>query len=59
MCLPCDCYGHGSESFHCDAVTGQCPCKEGIVGRRCDQCPSKYAEIRQEEEDDTYKCRGM
>jgi hypothetical protein len=58
VCLPCKCYGHGSKGYQCDPVTGQCPCIEGVTGRRCNQCPSKYAEIRQDEETKKYGCRG-
>ncbi|XP_060555146.1 cadherin EGF LAG seven-pass G-type receptor 2-like isoform X2 [Ruditapes philippinarum] len=57
VCLPCKCYGHGSKGYQCDPVTGQCPCIEGVTGRRCNQCPSKYAEIRQDEETKKYGCR--
>ncbi|XP_053377924.1 cadherin EGF LAG seven-pass G-type receptor 1-like isoform X2 [Mercenaria mercenaria] len=56
-CLPCNCYGHGSRSYSCDPVTGQCPCIDGVTGRRCDQCPSKYAEIRKDEDTEIYGCK--
>ena len=45
-------------SLQCEETTGQCPCIEGIIGKRCNQCASKYAEIRLDEEDGTYACRG-
>ncbi|KAL4226126.1 Cadherin EGF LAG seven-pass G-type receptor 2 [Mactra antiquata] len=56
-CLPCNCYMHGSKSAQCDKNTGLCPCVDGVMGRRCDQCPSKYAEIRLDEENNEYGCR--
>ena len=42
----CDCDPRGTESTMtgvCEAVGGQCSCKPGILGRRCDQCsPGGY-----------------
>ncbi|MEQ2163945.1 hypothetical protein GOODEAATRI_001425 [Goodea atripinnis] len=37
-CYPCDCFPVGSESRTCDPVTGQCPCKGGVIGRQCNRC---------------------
>ncbi|XP_046355288.2 cadherin EGF LAG seven-pass G-type receptor 1-like isoform X1 [Haliotis rufescens] len=49
VCYPCNCYHLGASGATCHPVTGQCTCKSGIVGRRCDQCPSIFAEIREDE----------
>lgn len=37
-CLTCDCDPDGIASNECDELTGQCNCKQGITGRRCDRC---------------------
>ncbi|XP_037397596.1 usherin [Pygocentrus nattereri] len=44
-CLPCRCEPRGTleESFACDKLTGQCRCKSGTEGRRCNRCsPHMY-----------------
>ncbi|KAH8870413.1 Laminin subunit beta-1 [Schistosoma japonicum] len=39
----CLCNSTGSRTDICDKLTGQCPCKDGVVGRQCDQCaPHHY-----------------
>lgn len=46
--LPCRCDPTGtvssgsSETLTCNQAGGQCPCKPGVVGRRCDRCASGY-----------------
>ncbi len=44
-CHPCDCYSVGSNSLTCNPRTGQCHCKDGAVGRKCDQCEHAFAEV--------------
>lgn len=44
-CLSCDCYTIGSLGGQCHSTTGQCRCRPGVIGRRCDTCPSPYAEV--------------
>lgn len=34
-CKPCNCDPNGSYTRLCDATTGQCSCKSGLVGRTC------------------------
>ncbi|CAH8537923.1 unnamed protein product [Dicrocoelium dendriticum] len=34
----CSCNTTGSQTDVCDKLTGQCPCKAGVVGRKCDRC---------------------
>ncbi|GAB1285872.1 Usherin [Apodemus speciosus] len=37
-CWPCHCHLAGASNETCDAVTGQCFCKEFVTGSKCDVC---------------------
>uniref|UniRef100_A0A3B5B0Z0 Basement membrane-specific heparan sulfate proteoglycan core protein n=1 Tax=Stegastes partitus TaxID=144197 RepID=A0A3B5B0Z0_9TELE len=37
-CQPCQCHTNGSVSEDCNKETGQCACRENVVGRQCDEC---------------------
>lgn len=37
-CESCDCNIEGIVSDECDQLDGQCNCKKGVIGRRCDKC---------------------
>uniref|UniRef100_A0A8C3KXC9 Laminin subunit beta 3 n=1 Tax=Calidris pygmaea TaxID=425635 RepID=A0A8C3KXC9_9CHAR len=37
-CTECDCDFQGTENVGCDKTTGQCLCRPGVTGPRCDQC---------------------
>ncbi|NXS90597.1 LAMB3 protein, partial [Jacana jacana] len=37
-CRECDCDFQGTEDVGCDKTTGQCLCRPGVTGARCDQC---------------------
>uniref|UniRef100_A0A8C4Q720 Agrin n=1 Tax=Eptatretus burgeri TaxID=7764 RepID=A0A8C4Q720_EPTBU len=39
-CTPCLCHSGGSARDDCHQETGQCTCKTGILGAKCDQCTS-------------------
>jgi len=34
----CNCNRYGSTRSDCDQMTGQCLCKQGVTGLKCDQC---------------------
>lgn len=39
----CNCFQPGSYQWNtCEAFGGQCQCKQGYGGRRCDQCIPGY-----------------
>lgn len=37
-CESCNCDSVGSYNRSCDLTTGQCLCKPGVGGRRCESC---------------------
>ncbi|XP_065124896.1 laminin subunit alpha-2 isoform X2 [Paramisgurnus dabryanus] len=37
-CQPCSCHINGSVSEVCHQETGQCQCRQHVVGRQCDEC---------------------
>ena len=37
-CKLCDCDLTGSTNATCNIVTGQCPCRDKVEGRRCNRC---------------------
>uniref|UniRef100_A0A8C7ZDL5 Basement membrane-specific heparan sulfate proteoglycan core protein n=1 Tax=Oryzias sinensis TaxID=183150 RepID=A0A8C7ZDL5_9TELE len=41
-CQPCQCHINGSLSEVCNKESGQCPCKEDVLGRQCDKCKPSY-----------------
>ena len=43
-CQTCDCSKLGSTSEICNSEDGQCPCKENVAGRVCDECTADHYE---------------
>ncbi|XP_076843457.1 netrin-1 [Brachyhypopomus gauderio] len=41
-CQPCQCHPLGAAGPSCNQTTGQCVCREGVVGQRCSRCASGY-----------------
>ena len=41
-CQRCDCDYIGSLNSTCDQFTGQCLCKPGVIGKKCDKCQLFY-----------------
>ena len=49
-CKECNCDPHGTEAGRvgsCDAVTGDCSCKPGVIGRNCGQCSDGFHGLTQ------------
>lgn len=44
-CPECECNSAGSTESFCDRDSGQCPCKMGVEGLRCDRCAEHYYNI--------------
>ncbi|XP_060519640.1 netrin-1-like [Cylas formicarius] len=45
-CKPCDCHPIGASGKTCNQATGQCPCKDGVVGITCNRCAKGYQQSR-------------
>lgn len=47
-CPACECHVNGSVSSACDKVSGQCECKLGSQGLKCDQCAEEFFGLSEE-----------
>ncbi|XP_034542548.1 laminin subunit beta-4 [Notolabrus celidotus] len=57
-CIPCDCDPAGSEGGGlCDALSGQCVCKENVEGQRCDRCKPGSSNLRADDPAGCQVCR--
>ncbi|XP_061181994.1 netrin-1-like isoform X1 [Saccostrea echinata] len=41
-CKACNCHPVGALGKICNQTSGQCPCKDGVIGRTCNRCHSDY-----------------
>ena len=41
-CKACQCDAGGVTTSHCDGNTGECLCKEKVIGQDCSACADKY-----------------
>ncbi|TSL41020.1 Protein canopy 4 [Bagarius yarrelli] len=41
-CVPCQCHPLGAVGRWCNQSTGQCLCREGVTGQRCNRCAVGY-----------------
>lgn len=46
VCLECDCHPIGALGKTCNQTSGQCACKEGVIGLTCNQCAKGYQQSR-------------
>ncbi|KAM6937856.1 laminin subunit beta-4 [Xenentodon cancila] len=57
-CIPCDCDPAGSYGGGlCDALSGQCFCKENVEGRRCDRCKPGFFGLSQDDPAGCQECK--
>ncbi|XP_036408764.1 netrin-3-like [Megalops cyprinoides] len=45
-CKACDCHPVGAAGKTCNQTTGQCPCKDGVMGITCNRCAKGYQQSR-------------
>ncbi|RNA43430.1 agrin-like isoform X2 [Brachionus plicatilis] len=52
----CNCHPAGSYNQFCDPVTGNCPCRPGVLGKHCDSCSIGYWGIKKILDSNTIGC---
>uniref|UniRef100_W5L161 Netrin 5 n=1 Tax=Astyanax mexicanus TaxID=7994 RepID=W5L161_ASTMX len=45
-CQPCQCHPLGAVGHWCNQATGQCLCRDGVMGQRCNRCAPGYKQGR-------------
>lgn len=45
-CKACDCHPVGALGRTCNGTTGQCPCKDGVIGLTCNRCAPGYQQSK-------------
>ncbi|KAH3869342.1 hypothetical protein DPMN_032505 [Dreissena polymorpha] len=45
-CKACDCHPVGALGRTCNASTGQCQCKDGVIGLTCNRCAPGYQQSK-------------
>ncbi|XP_043922451.1 laminin subunit alpha-1 [Protopterus annectens] len=58
-CHECQCSPSGSLHSYCDRVTGQCACKQGVMGYLCDQCEPRHILMKEECASCDDNCTGV
>ncbi|CAB3408759.1 unnamed protein product [Caenorhabditis bovis] len=44
-CKPCGCHTQGAVNPQCDAIEGNCECKENYIGKQCDRCKENHGDV--------------
>ena len=59
----CKCNPDGSKTLECDDVNGDCTCKEGFTGSKCDECKPNFTGDKCDTCDETFfnypSCQGL
>ena len=63
MFSECKCNPNGSTTMECDGVNGNCICKEGFTGTKCNECKPKITGDKCDTCESTFfdypSCKGM
>lgn len=43
--LECNCHPLGAEMAQCNRTTGECECREGAAGKKCDECARGFTGV--------------
>lgn len=46
-CQACNCHADGIRAEGCDAETGQCYCREGVTGLKCNKCVAQRQHLQE------------